>query len=76
MEDIDTFACSVPDILAQGGHVSDDAVEASGSLLINCINGDKKARHERSDAGLPPSVSKAAVQGCATSPTTDLLTFM
>ena len=50
IDKIDTYACSVPDVMAEGGTVTDDALEASGSVVINCINRDKKNRKRRRKA--------------------------
>ena len=50
VDKIDTYACSVPDVMAEGGTVTDAALEASGSVVMNCINRDKKMRKRRRKA--------------------------
>ena len=50
VDKIDTYACSVPDVMAAGGTVTDDALEASGSVVVDCINRDKKMRKRRRKA--------------------------
>ena len=36
--------------MAEGGTVTDAALEASGSVVINCINREKKTRKRRRKA--------------------------
>ena len=50
IDNIAAYACAVPDLIAEGITVTDEALEASGSVVINCINRDKKNRKRRRKA--------------------------
>ena len=53
IDNIDTYACAVPDFLAAGGIVTDEALLASSSQVIGCVNQDRKDRKSRTESGLP-----------------------
>ena len=40
----------MPDLIAEGITVTDEALEASGSVVMNCINREKKMRKRRQKA--------------------------
>ena len=58
---VDTFACSVPDIMANGGNITDEALQASASVIINCMNRLLKSRKRRKKAGQQVGVSEIPV---------------
>ena len=52
IDNVDAFGCSIPDVVSLGGNVTEEAVEASSSLILNCINNDRESRAARKDHGL------------------------
>lgn len=52
VDNIDTYACSVPDVIAVGGDVTAEALIASSSLVIDCMVEDKHATSERNREGI------------------------
>ena len=49
---MDTYACSVPDYLEAGGELTDEAWEASGSLVMDCLNHNLESAEMRLENSL------------------------
>ena len=47
IDNIDTFACSVADILRNEGRITVEALRASGTLVVDCLRRELRARNHR-----------------------------